>query len=563
MDAKRHPLALGEQCRHGDDDALGGVERGDLGRRVLAQRVEAQALGGARLQQAGERRRALLVVMKDADEKRVVLGLAGEGRGGLEHARRGLLGVVEHQQRRSVARAGLGDGRQRPLGEFATADVEDRGALALDLGRELGHEPCLADPRRPPDHHADDPALARPAPARAQPVKLALASGEHRRAALELHRQLDDRRRCVEGRVLGQDLLLQALQLGPGLDPDLLGERPVGLAVGIERLRLAPVAIEGEHALRVRALSQRLVGDQRLEPDDRLGVAPRRELGVDRQLRGPHVKLLQPADLWAGKRLGGDVGERGAAPELERGGGQAVRPGARRLASGLLDQLLEAQGVDGARGQAQLVAATAGEDLRLGAALAEHLAQPRDVDVEVLGGARGEVIPPQPVGQLIAAEGRVGVKREHRNDAALLASPQGKGVAIDQRLDGAKKANLEGHGEPVAATVPPLAWGVNPAHRQTTGSLDGRGGELTAHTSAPIARDPQGGGPQLAEAVGETGWRRRTVSSAAPPSAANAMAAPAPTRALPQSNPSPELDGEPETSVGSLAAAPVIAFTDE
>ena len=51
VNAKRHPLALGEQCRHGDDDALGGVERGDFGRRILAQRVEPQPLGGAALQQ--------------------------------------------------------------------------------------------------------------------------------------------------------------------------------------------------------------------------------------------------------------------------------------------------------------------------------------------------------------------------------------------------------------------------------------------------------------------------------------------------------------------------------
>ena len=96
-------------------------------------------------------------------------------------------------------------------------------------------------------------------------------------------------------------------------------------------------------------------------------------------------------------------------------------------------------------------------------------------------------------------------------------------MAVDQRLDRAKKAYLQGHGEAVGAKVPPLTSGVNPAHRQTRDSPDGRGGELTAHTSAPIACDPQGGGPQLAEAVGETGSRRRTVSSAAPPSAANAM----------------------------------------
>jgi hypothetical protein len=33
------------------------------------------------------------------------------------------------------------------------------------------------------------------------------------------------------------------------------------------------------------------------------------------------VKLLEATDLRGGERLGGDVGERGAAPELERGAG--------------------------------------------------------------------------------------------------------------------------------------------------------------------------------------------------------------------------------------------------
>ncbi len=235
---------------------------------------------------------------------------------------------------------------------------------------------------------------------------------------------------------MGEDVGLEALQLGPWLDPDLLDQRRACLAVGVEGLGLAPVTVEGEHALRVKALAQGLLGDQRLEPGEDLGVAPGGELGVDRQLERPQVKLLEPADLGGGEGLVGDVGEGGAAPQLERGAGQAVGP-ARRLASGLLDQLLEAQGVDGVRGQAQLVAAPAGEDLRLCAALAEGLAQARDVSLDVLGGARRGVVSPERVDQPIAAERRVRIEREQRDDAALLASPQGKGVPIDKRLDGA------------------------------------------------------------------------------------------------------------------------------
>ena len=121
VDAKRHPLALGEQRAHGHCLALaGGVEGGDLRHRVLAERIEPQALGRAALQQGGEGGRALLVVVQHADQKRPALRRAGEPRRRLEHRRRRVVGVVEHEQRRALALAGLGDGRKGGLGDLAS-----------------------------------------------------------------------------------------------------------------------------------------------------------------------------------------------------------------------------------------------------------------------------------------------------------------------------------------------------------------------------------------------------------------------------------------------------------
>ena len=285
-------------------------------------------------------------------------------------ARRGVLGVVEHQQRRSVARGGLGDGRQRRLGDFAAAGVEDRGALALDLGRELGHQPRLADPRRPPDHHADDPALARPAPARAQPVKLALASGEQRRAALELHRQLDDRRRCVEARVLGEDLLLQALELGARLDPDLLDQ---GLRAPRGRHRAPRTGARRDRgpasAARAGALA---TAPRRSAP--RAGRSPRR--GARRRAR-----RRSPARAPAGeapragrsrvrrraRRRRRRAGRRARARARRRPAPFAPAPAGSRAASSTSCSKRRASTAPA--GQAQLVAAPAGEDLGLRAAL--------------------------------------------------------------------------------------------------------------------------------------------------------------------------------------------------
>ena len=167
------------------------------------------------------------------------------------------------------------------------------------------------------------------------------------------------------------------MQVRPGLDADLLDQGLARLAIGIERLRLPAGAIESEHPLSVEAFVQGLLRDQLLEPPDHVGVVPGVELGVDLELERPLVQLLEPAYLNCGEGLGGDVGERGPAPELERSPGGAVGPGGTRLlARGLLHELREAQGIHRLLGHAQLVAPSAGHDLRLGGAIRERPAQP-------------------------------------------------------------------------------------------------------------------------------------------------------------------------------------------
>ena len=360
--------------------------------------------------------------MQDADQKRSALELAGQRRGGGEHRRWCIVGIVEHQQRRSVALAGFGDGRQGGLGDLATAGVKHRRPGALELGRELGDEPRLADPRRPPDQRADHSALARLRPAVPQPGQLALPPGEQRRAALELARQLDDRRRRIESQVLGEDLLLQEAQLAPGLDPDLLGERPVGLAVGVKRLGLAPGAIERQHALGVQALAQRLLGDQRLESGDHLVVAPGGELGVERELERLQMKFLEPPDLGRREWLRGDVGERSAVPERKRCAGGAVGDRLVGFAARTLDKLLEVHRVHRVLRDLELVAASVGDDACSAVVGGQCLAQLRDVVLDVLGGARRWALGPQAIDQLLGAHCAVGAQGEHREHRSLLAS---------------------------------------------------------------------------------------------------------------------------------------------
>ena len=53
---------------------------------------------------------------------------------------------------------------------------------------------------------------------------------------------------------MAEDGLLELAQLGAGLDPDLPGQRPMRVAICLDRLGLPSGAVEGEHALRMEAL---------------------------------------------------------------------------------------------------------------------------------------------------------------------------------------------------------------------------------------------------------------------------------------------------------------------
>ena len=145
---------------------------------------------------------------------------------------------------------------------------------------------------------------------------------------------------------------MEGAQLGAGLDADLLDQHIARVAVGLERLGLTPGPVQGEHALGVQPLGQRMLGDEPLELPDQLPVPAGGEAGVDRQLGRVQAQLLEAPDLAGGERLAGDVGQGVAPPQPERL--------ARLL---LLDQPFEAHGVDPLGVEAQLVTAPMGDDL--------------------------------------------------------------------------------------------------------------------------------------------------------------------------------------------------------
>ena len=175
---------------------------------------------------------------------------------------------------------------------------------------------------------------------RTQPAQLVVAADERRRArGVELARELGDRRLDVQRGVLAQDRVVQAPQLGARLDADLLDQRAPRSPVRLERLGLAPAAVEREHPLRVQPLAQRVLGQQRIDLADELVMAAGGQVRVDRQLRGRQPQLLEPADLRRRERLVGQVRQRIAAEQRQRlarrvAGASAARAPRRRAARG-------------------------------------------------------------------------------------------------------------------------------------------------------------------------------------------------------------------------------------
>ena len=175
--------------------------------------------------------------------------------------------------------------------------------------------------------------------------------------------------------VVIEDRLLEAPELRPRLESELLVERPPGIGVHRECLGLPPGAVEGEHQLSTEALAQRVAPHERPQLPHQLGVAAERDVGVDSQLDRLDPLLVEPGDGLRGERLPVQVGEGTATPEGERLA-QRARRFLRRVAFQMppprVAQRSEAAEVDLALGGSDDVSGRAGEQHLV---RAERLAQ--------------------------------------------------------------------------------------------------------------------------------------------------------------------------------------------
>ena len=316
--------------------------------------------------------------------------------------------------------------------------VANGGSLAVDLDGELGRESRLAHPWRAGEDDEPRRAVAGLLPAVAQPRQLGVAPGERRRRrGLELVRELLGGRE-IEPRVLLQDGRLHGAELGSGLHADLLGQLLPRLAVGVERLGLAPAAVERDHQLAGEPLARRILRHQLPQLRYELGMPAGGGVGLDAQLERAQALFLEPRDLGLGERLERQVGERRAAPQaggLAQQGRRLVRAARRQGAAALLDELREALGVQLARLHTQPVAGRRRGDYLV---VAERLAQAGDVHLNGPDRARRCVLAPQRTRKALGTHRLIGMQKQNGENSARLIASQGDDAVIAEHLEGAK-----------------------------------------------------------------------------------------------------------------------------
>lgn len=93
--------------------------------------------------------------------------------------------------------------------------------------------------------------------------------------------------------VAGQDLAVQLLQLGTGVDAELVGQDGADVGEGLEGFGLAAGAVEGGDELGPEPLPQRMAEGEVAQLADGGGVAGQVEFDVDVQLDGGQQLLGQ------------------------------------------------------------------------------------------------------------------------------------------------------------------------------------------------------------------------------------------------------------------------------
>ncbi len=241
--------------------------------------------------------------------------------------------------------------------------------------------------------------------------------------------------------ILAQDRALELAQLRSRLEAELFVEQPPALTEDVERVGLAPCAVERTHEQRPRPLLQRPLGHERLQLADELAAAAELQVRLDPLLESELTQLLEPRRLGLHERVVREVRERRVAPERKRNP-ESRRPCGRLLAPRSREQLLEEVQVELARPDAQHVPGSSGLEHVAGAP--ERLAQRGDVDLNRLRGGLRDLLRPKRLCEPVGRDDLVRMEEQEREQRALAGSAEIERAPGIEHLE--RPQNLELHG---------------------------------------------------------------------------------------------------------------------
>ena len=220
-----------------------------------------------------------------------------------------------------------------------------------------------------------------------------------------------------------EDRRLELLQLAAGIEAEVLDQGAAHAAERVERVGLAPGAVERAHQLRVQPLAVGVLGRQRLELADERGV------GAGRERRR---RCAPPARRAADRRAGRPPPPRARAAARRRAAARGTARAPRASSAdasprlpgraGTRDERLEALEVELARLERDRVARGVRDDPIV---RPERAPQPRDVDLQRLRRRRRRVLAPQHVDQPRGRDRLLAMRQQQRRQQrALLGGRQ-------------------------------------------------------------------------------------------------------------------------------------------
>ena len=231
------------------------------------------------------------------------------------------------------------------------------------------------------------------------------------------------RRRRVVGHtqagLVPQDLRLDLLELGAGLDPELVDEAGACILVHLQGLGLPARTIQREHQLSAEGLSERMLGDEGFELADHIALASELEVGVDPLAADDEPQLLEASDLCLREVVECELGQSGTAPEVE-GGLKPVASLFRGKSPCVRERTLEASRIDLIRLHPEQVARRAGDE----DVCAQRATQASDRVLERCGRGLRRLLTPQQVDQAVGCDDVSGVEHEDGEEPALLRTAE-------------------------------------------------------------------------------------------------------------------------------------------